>query len=293
MKISDNIEILENHNLARYTTIGIGGNADYFIKIRSKPDLYAATEWAVQNNLPVTVIGRGSKVLISDKGIRGVVLQLVGMDSMVIEGRYVYAEAGASLVRLANLTVSQGLRGLEWAIGIPASVGGAILMNAGAYDGSISDCILEVEVFNGKSFEKLNYEQCLFDYRHSVFMERPELIIVSAKMGLVPDTRERLEQKVKLYQQKRISSQPVGGRTCGSTFKKMKDVSPGEILDKAGQKGYSIGGAMISPAHANFIINNGNATCQDVLMLIEYMQEIIFDNTGTIPELEIRLLGEF
>lgn len=292
MKISNNIEILENENLAKYTTIGIGGNADYFIQIRSKPDLYEASEWATQNNLPITVIGRGSKVLISDKGIRGVVLQLVGMDSMVIEDRFVYAEAGASLIRLANLTVSQGLRGLEWAIGIPASVGGAIMMNAGAYDGSISDCILEVEVFNGVGFEKLKYEQCLFDYRHSIFMDKPELIIASAKMGLVPDTKERLEQKVKSYHQKRISSQPVG-KTCGSTFKKMKDISPGEALDKAGQKGYTIGGAMISTAHANFIINKGNATCQDVLMLIEYMQEIIFDNTGTMPELEIRLLGEF
>ena len=293
MKRPDNIEIFENENLAKYTTIGIGGNADYFIKIRSKPDLYEAFEWATQNNLPITVIGRGSKVLISDKGIRGVVLQLVGMDSMVIEGRFAYAEAGASLIRLANLTVSQGLRGLEWAIGIPASLGGAITMNAGAYDGSISDCIIEVEVFDSTGFKKLNNEQCLFDYRHSIFMDKPELIIASAKMGLVPDTKERLEQKVKTYQQKRMTSQPVGGRTCGSTFKKLKDSSPGEILDKAGKKGYSIGGAMISPAHANFIINKGNATCQEVLMLIEYMQEIIFDNTGTLPELEIRILGEF
>ncbi|HEY8391060.1 MAG TPA: UDP-N-acetylmuramate dehydrogenase [Clostridia bacterium] len=288
-----NIEILENENLAKYTTMGIGGNADYFIKIRSKPDLYEAAEWAHQHNFPITVIGRGSKLLISDKGIRGAVIQLVGMDSIVIEDRFVFAEAGASLIRLANLTVSQGLRGLEWAIGIPASVGGAVLMNAGAYDGSISDCILEVEVFNGFGFEKLSNEQCLFDYRHSVFMNKPDLIITSAKIGLVPDTKERLEQKVKDYQQRRISSQPVGGRTCGSVFKKMKDISAGEVLDKAGLKGYTIGDAMVSPAHANFIINKGNATCKDVLMLIEYMQDTIFDKTGIMPELEIRILGEF
>jgi UDP-N-acetylmuramate dehydrogenase len=292
MTVFNNIEILNNESLAKYTSIGIGGNADYFIKIRSKPDLYAAIEWAEKNSLPITVIGRGSKLLISDKGIRGVVLQLLGMDSMVIEDRFVYAEAGASLIRLANLTVSQGLRGLEWAIGIPASVGGAVTMNAGAYDGSISDCIIEVEVFNGTGFERLSNEQCQFDYRQSVFMQRPELIITSAKMGLVPDSRERLQEKVNLYKQKRAASQPMG-RTCGSTFKKIGDVSPGEVLDKAGLKGYTIGGAMVSPAHANFIINKGNATCQDVLMLIEYMQETIFEKIGKMPELEIRVLGEF
>ncbi|HEY8423884.1 MAG TPA: UDP-N-acetylmuramate dehydrogenase [Clostridia bacterium] len=289
----ENIEILENENLAKYTTIGIGGNADYFIKVDDKPQLYNAIEWAQKNNLPITVIGRGSKTLISDKGIRGVVLQLAGMDSIVIDDRFVLVEAGASLIRLANLTISMGLRGLEWAVGIPASIGGALVMNAGAYGGSISDCVLTVEVFNGSSFETLNNEQCDFGYRKSVFMEKPEYIITSAKLGLVPDKREKLEKLAQEYRIKRQESQP-SGKTLGSAFKKLKNgAAPGEILDKAGLKGYSIGGAMISTTHANFIINKGNATCQDVLMLLEYMQEIIYEKTGMLPELEIRLLGEF
>ncbi|HEY8419736.1 MAG TPA: UDP-N-acetylmuramate dehydrogenase [Clostridia bacterium] len=288
-----NIEIIEKENLAKYTTIGIGGDADYFIRVDDKLQLFSAIEWAQKNNLPITVLGRGSKTLISDKGIRGVVLVLAGMDSIVIDDRFVYVEAGASLIRLANLAISRGLRGLEWAVGIPASVGGALVMNAGAYGGSISDCVLSVEVYNGSSFETLANEDCDFSYRKSVFMQRPEYIITSAKLGLVPDKKERLEQLAAEYKSKRAESQP-SGKTLGSAFKKMKDgIAPGEILDKAGLKGYTIGGAMISSEHANFIINKGNATCQDVLMLLEYMQEIIYQKTGMTPELEIRVLGEF
>ena len=289
----ENIEILQNENLAKYTTIGIGGNADYFIRVNDKPQLYAAIEWAQKNNLPITVLGRGSKTLISDKGIRGVVLQLVGMDSIVIDDRFAFVEAGASLVRLANLAISMGLRGLEWAVGIPASIGGALVMNAGAYGGSISDCVLSVEIFNGSSFESLSNEDCDFGYRKSIFMDNPHYIITSAKLGLVPDQKEKLEQLAAQYKAKRQQSQP-SGKTLGSAFKKMKDnIAPGEILDKAGLKGYTIGGAMISPVHANFIINKGNATCQDVLLLLEYMQETISEKIGMAPELEIRLLGEF
>jgi UDP-N-acetylmuramate dehydrogenase len=289
----ENIEILENENLAKYTTIGIGGNADYFIKISDKPQLYAAIEWAQKNNLPITVIGRGSKSLISDKGVRGVVLQLVGMDSIVIDDRFVYVEAGASLIRLANLTISRGLRGLEWAVGIPASLGGALVMNAGAYGGSIADCVLSVEFFNGASFETWSNERCGFGYRKSIFMDNPQYIITASKLGLVPDKKEKLEQLAAEYKAKRQQSQP-SGKSLGSAFKKMKDnIAPGEILDKAGLKGYTIGEAMISTAHANFIINKGDATCQDVLMLLEYMQDIIYEKTGLTPELEIRLLGEF
>jgi UDP-N-acetylmuramate dehydrogenase len=287
-----NIEIIENENLAKYTTIGIGGDADYFIRVDDKLQLYAAIEWAQKNGLPMTVLGRGSKTLISDKGIRGVVMVLAGMDSIVIDDRFICVEAGASLIRVANLAISQGLRGLEWAVGIPASVGGALVMNAGAYGGSISDCVLTVEIYNGSSFQTLANEDCDFGYRKSIFMQKPEYIITSTKLGLVPDKKERLEQLAEEYKNKRTESQP-SGRTLGSAFKKMNDISPGEILDKAGLKGYTIGGAMISPEHANFIINKGDATCQDVLMLIEYMQEIICQKTGIMPELEIRLLGEF
>ncbi|HEY8443937.1 MAG TPA: UDP-N-acetylmuramate dehydrogenase [Clostridia bacterium] len=288
-----NIEIIEKENLAKYTTIGIGGDADYFVRVDDKLQLFTAIEWAQKNNLPITVLGRGSKTLISDKGIRGLVVTLAGMDAIVIEDRFVYVEAGASLVRLANLAISRGLRGLEWAVGIPASIGGALVMNAGAYGGSISDCVLTVEAYNGASFETLSNEDCEFGYRKSIFMTKPEYIITSAKLGLVPDKKEKLEQLAEEYRTKRSESQPAG-KTLGSAFKKMKDnIAPGEILDKAGLKGYTIGGAMISPVHANFIINKGNATCQDVLMLLEYMQETIYQKTGMVPELEIRLLGEF
>lgn len=284
---------MQNQNLSIYTTLGIGGNADYLVRVHDKLQLYATVDWAKQNNLPVTVIGRGSKLLISDKGIRGVVILFTGMDSIVIEGRVVTAEVGASLVRVSNLTVAQNLRGLEWAIGIPATIGGAIVMNAGAYDGAMSDVISEVEYFNGSNFVICQNEDCGFEYRRSIFMDNSQYIITSAKMELVPYKREKLEEMVALYKEKRKASQPLGVKTAGSTFKKAGNISAAEVLDKAGLKGYTIGGAKISEVHANFIENFYNASCQDVLKLIEYMQDVIFDKTGIIPELEIRILGEF
>lgn len=291
MEIPENLDILIGESMKKYTTLGIGGAADYFVRIHSKAELFNAMEWIYANNLPYVVIGKGSKLLVKDGGVRGAVLQLVGMNDIIIQGRAIIAEAHASLIKLSKLTVQQGLRGLEWAGGIPASVGGAVVMNAGAYDGVMEDVVAEVEYFDGKRTLHISVEDCEFEHRKSIFTRNPQYIITSVRLELVKDSPERLMARAIEVNELRKNSQP-SGKSAGSIFKKVGDTPAGLILDKAGLKGYAIGDAVISPQHANFIINNGNATSKDVLSLIEIMKKAIEDSTGITPELEIRIIGE-
>lgn len=294
MVTPDNMNIVQDAELSKYTSLGIGGTADYLVRVKSKPELYTVLEWAEYNGLKVTVIGRGTKLLVSDKGVRGVVLQMLGMDAIVPVGNTITAEVGASLVRVANLAVASGLKGLEWAVGIPASVGGAVTMNAGAFGGSMSDVVGSVEYYNGRSFVTASLEECGFGYRKSVFADNPDYIITQAVMEFKPSDAAELAREMERCKQRRGATQPIGLRSAGSTFKRPSEsVSAGELIERAGLKGYTVGGAEVSVLHANFIVNRGGARCADVLELMKVIQDTVKTKFGVALEPEIKTIGEF
>ena len=286
LALSLGFECYENERLSTRTTFKIGGPADVLIECGNSAKLPQLLAEIKQKNIPLTVIGKGSNLLVADEGIRGVVL-LVSDDKVTVDGDIITASAGAKLSKLCNAALESGLSGLEFAFGIPGSVGGAVYMNAGAYGGEIKQVIVSVTSItrDGKlilrSADELN-----LGYRTSVFKQNNE-IILSAEFKLELAERNEIKAKMDDFIARRKDKQPLEYPSAGSTFKRPEGYFAGALIEQCGLKGFSIGGAEESTKHAGFVINKGNATCRDVMDLIQHIQKAVLSKTGVALETEV------
>lgn len=280
--------------MRKHTNFKIGGNADVFVIAKNIEEIKCVIKFSKENNILLTILGNGSNVLVSDKGIRGIVLQ-VGTKEIKIEKQknaLVEVEAGVMLGALAQVLLKQSISGFEFAAGIPGSIGGAIRMNAGAYGGEMKDIVKDVTVLNEKGeISVLTNEECEFSYRHSRFTDSKEIVIkVTLKLPL--GNEAEIKAKMDEYDQSRREKQPLNLPSAGSTFKRGSDFITAKLIDECGLKGYTSGDAQVSTLHAGFVVNLGNATAQDVLNVVNHVKQVVLEKTGKQIELEVELLGE-
>ncbi|MFA6306913.1 MAG: UDP-N-acetylmuramate dehydrogenase [Patescibacteria group bacterium] len=288
--------IQKNFDLTPLTTFRIGGQAEFFMAVKNRRELAQAAAWAKAKKLPLAVLAGGSNILIVRKKIKGLVLKISGEDYS-IKKKYVTCWAGTSLTKLAKISASAGLSGLEWAFGIPGSLGGAVRGNAGAYGLDMSDSVAEVEAYDlaGKKFVKFDNQACGFNYRDSLFKKRKNLLIVGVKLKLIKGAREKIEALSRKNFNHRFDSKPKEP-SAGCVFKNLEykkvlrrnkklaealtskglvkngKISAGLLIDRLGLKGKIVGGAKVSKKHANFIINTGKAQAEDVVNLINLIK---------------------
>jgi UDP-N-acetylmuramate dehydrogenase len=286
--------VKENEPLSSHTTIKIGGPADLFIEPSTIENLEKAMKVIREAGVKWTAIGRGSNLLVSDKGIEGVVIKLgAGLDHVEVVENTVTVGAGTSIVALAMTLSRKGLSGLEFASGIPGSVGGAVYMNAGAHGSDISKILEKAYIlFEDGTMEWLTVEQMKFSYRTSVLQKERPGIVLEAVFNLQNGEIDTIKGVIKKNKDYRKDTQPWSSPCAGSIFRNPLPNYAGQLVEKAGLKGYSIGGAQISEMHGNFIVNTGNATAGDVLALIDYVKKQIWDLYSIRMETEIEIIGK-
>ena len=282
---------LINESLKKHTTYGIGGPADLMIFPKSKQDLIKVVEIINKNKIQLAILGSGSNVLVSDNGIRGAVISLKNsLKQIEVDDNILYAECGTMLGKIVKHAVKNNLIGLENLNGVPGTLGGALIMNAGAWGGEISENLIHVEVINSKSeIQKIQKKDLNFSYRQSSFNK--DDILLSAKFNLKKADKDIIKENFIEAQSGRKKSQPLNKRSAGSLFKNPKNNSAGKLLDEAGLKGFSIGDAKISEKHANFFINDGDASSKDMLMLIKKAHKEVKDKFNVNLSLEVKLMG--
>jgi len=286
-------EIRSNEKLAPYTTWKIGGPADLMIIPDSKAAIAAAIRILARHNVPWTVIGRGSNLLVADKGIRGAVIKLGDtLETLRFEGSTAYAGASYSFIKLSVLAAKAGLTGLEFAGGIPGSVGGAVYMNAGAHGSDVSRILKQAEVIlDSGEIVTMQTDDLRYAYRHSVLHTLPG-IVTEAVFELAEGDRKEIAGAMAAYRDRRLRTQPLQLACAGSVFRNPQGGFAAKLIEEAGLKGKRVGGAEISALHANFIVNTGNATAVDVLTLIAEVQHIVRDKYGVSLVPEVLVVGE-
>ncbi|MCZ6676843.1 MAG: UDP-N-acetylmuramate dehydrogenase [Candidatus Poribacteria bacterium] len=277
--------------LSKHTYFGIGGPAAAYVEVNSIGELAAVAQLKRRWNVPVAIIGRGSNLLVSDAGYTGIVVRLIGVfDQLEFDGNHVHVGAGVSLPRLSKTAARHGLSGVEFALGIPGSVGGALIMNAGAWGSSFGDVVEHVEVMTDEGkLIRLGHDDAGFGYRHSGL--NAYFCATSALLQLTSGDVKTITDCMNTLYQKKIASQPFAEENSGCMFKNPPDNSAGKLIDECGLKGYRIGGAKVSEIHANFILNLDNATAQDVLELVCHIQTCVKQDKGVDLEMEVKLLG--
>lgn len=285
--------LLTDELMSHHTTFRIGGPADFFVLPASVGEVAAVLDIAKRCEVPVIVLGNGSNILVRDKGIRGVVIKF-GRDMGYVRhaDATIIAGAGALLARVSRYAAEQGLSGMEFAVGIPGSIGGAVFMNAGAYEGEMSRVVSAVSVVcpDGR-IQRFGKSESQFSYRHSIFQNNG-CAICEVELSLHRGEHAHIHTKMGDYTLKRKTKQPVEMPSAGSTFKRPAGHYAGTLIDQAGLKGLQIGGAQVSMKHAGFIVNTGGATAQDVLNLIAEVQRRVYENFGVKLQPEVRILGE-
>jgi UDP-N-acetylmuramate dehydrogenase len=284
--------VKRNIPLKNHTAFGIGGSARYFFEAKNKDDLLSVLKTAKRFNLPFFILGGGSNLLVSDKGYKGLVIKILNNKYKILEGK-VSAEAGASLGRLVNVSANFGFSGLEWASGIPGTVGGAVFGNAGAFSKSMKDTVKKVEVIDLRTlkFKTYNLKDCRFNYRESVFKRKNNLIIVSVILKLKKGKKPEIRKKIKEYIGCKKASQPLNHLSAGSVFKNPGKKYAGEMIEACGLKGKTIGKAKISEKHANFIVNLGGASAGNVKKLINLAKKSVKKKFSVSLREEIQFLG--
>ena len=283
--------VLENEPLARHTTFRVGGPADVLFLPESAEELRRAMELAREAGEDCLVIGNGSNLLVRDGGVRGLVIKLAGpMSGISVEGNSIRAQAGASLSQVSRAALQASLTGLEFASGIPGSLGGALAMNAGAYGGELSQVVREATALLDGEVRTLSREELAMGYRTSRLL-REGGIVLSAVLDLKEGDASEIAETMDELNRRRREKQPLSFPSAGSTFKRPEGYFAGALIEQAGLKGYAIGGAQVSEKHAGFLINRGGATASDLLRLIEYVQERVYAQSGVRLETEVRICG--
>lgn len=315
-------QIYMNEPMSKHTTFRVGGNADIFVKVKNIDELKHIIKVAKKNDVHITVIGNGSNILVKDNGIRGIVAK-IEFEDVEIENEntsednvIVTAGAGVKLAVLAQILLQKGIKGFEFASGIPGTIGGAVKMNAGAYGSEMKDIVISTKCLDLKRYDmigeknniddieieeviekadepdiiELSNEEQQFVYRDSIFSNK-RYVILETKLRLQYGNKEEIKSKMDELLSSRREKQP-NMPSAGSTFKRGEDYITAKLIDECGLKGYTIGGAQVSDKHAGFIINNGDATAQDILDLISYVKKTVYEKTGKMIDLEIEVIGE-
>lgn len=293
-QIAGTENVLTGEPMKKHTTFRIGGPADYFVLPHTREELADIISICKKQDMPWFILGNGSNLLVSDDGVRGVVIQLYkNYNDIDIEGNCVRAQAGAANSVVAHRALDASLTGYEFAAGIPGTVGGAAVMNAGAYGGEMKDILLEVTVLDEKGeFLVLKNEELELGYRTSV-ISRKGYVVVEAVFGLAAGNEDEIRSRMEELKNQRVSKQPLEYPSAGSTFKRPEGYFAGKLIMDAGLRGFSVGGAQVSEKHCGFVINKGNATADDVMNLIKEVQRIVYEKSGVHLETEVKFLGEF
>lgn len=281
--------------MAKHTSFKIGGPADVFIKVDNIEELKETLDLSKKNQIPLTIIGNGSNILVTDKGIRGITAKLNLKDIEIKNEnnkQIIKVEAGVPVGLLAQKLLKEEITGFEELSGIPGTIGGAVIMNAGAHGKELKDILKKVTAmdYNGNIHEFTN-EECQFSYRNSRF-QKEKHIILQATLELEKGNSTEIKEKMDEYMQFRKEKQPIEYPNAGSTFKRGEDFVTAKLIDEAGLKGYKIGGTQVSEKHAGFIVNVDNATAKDVIELTDYIKEKIKEKFGKKINLEIQIIGE-
>lgn len=289
---NSSLQLKENQPLSQYTTFKIGGNCPLMAFPKTQEELLLCLKEAKKYNLPIIPLGNGSNLLVSDQGYDALFINTKNFQNInKTSPTTLEASSGIMLGKLANFALNHSLTGLEFAQGIPGTLGGGILMNAGAYGGEMSQVIHSVTSYHLESEKLLTrpLQDLDFSYRHSLFSQNKE-IILSATLSLQEGIPQEIQAKMKEFSASRNEKQPLNYPSCGSTFKRPQGHFAAALIDQANLKGFAIGDAEVSTKHAGFVINKGNATCQDVLALTDHIKEKIRTETGINLELEVQLL---
>lgn len=279
-------------NMSEHIYFKVGGPADVLLVPNTKEQVVKTLKVCKENNIPYYVIGNGSNLLVKDGGMRGVVIKLTEINNISAENGKIIAETGALLKDVSKKALDNNLTGLEFACGIPGSIGGAVFMNAGAYNGEIKDVIESAEVLTQDGdIVTYNKEELNLGYRTSRVMQE-NAIVLSAVFALENGEHEKIKSRVDDLTEKRESKQPLEYPSAGSTFKRPEGYFAGKLIQDAGLKGYSIGGAAVSEKHSGFVINKGGATAKDVLDLIKHIQNEVKKQFGVDLHTEVRIIGE-
>ena len=286
----DNVRI--NEPMKNHTTFKIGGPAQYYVTPESVTQIQEVVSLCRDMNIPLHVIGNGSNILVGDDGVDGVVLALFNTFSdYEIKDNVITAQAGMSLIKLAVIALREGLTGLEFASGIPGSVGGAVYMNAGAYDGQMKDVVTSVTVLDeAGNIRILGRDELDMGYRTSA-VAKNNMIVLQVVIELKYGDKEQIKARMNQLSELRKQKQPLEYPSAGSTFKRPEGYFAGKLIADAGLKGYSIGGAAVSEKHAGFVVNMGGATAKDVVELTDYIKKRIMEQFGVTLELEIKRIG--
>lgn len=289
---NSNITYVLNEPMSVHTTIKIGGAADILITVGTIGELQTAAAACREENIPVMILGNGSNLLVSDEGIEGAVIALDGdFKEITVDGCTITCGAGAKLSRLCTVALENGLSGLEFAYGIPGSVGGAMYMNAGAYGGEMKDVALSVTAMKSDgTVHEVPIEEMALGYRTSIFKTNGEMILFS-KYTLHQDEKDAIKARMDDVMNRRKSKQPLEYPSAGSVFKRPEGAFAGTLIEQCGLKGRTVGGAQVSEKHAGFIINIGGATCDDVMTLVKLVQDTVQKETGYFLEREIIRTG--
>ncbi len=285
--------VLVREPMSRHTTFRTGGPADLLVQPEAE-QIAPILEVCRNEEIPWTVIGNGSNLLVGDGGIRGVVLEIgKQMSDVVIEGTVITAGAGAMLSSIASRAAAADLTGMEFASGIPGSLGGAVVMNAGAYGGEMKDILQKVTVLTPDgTVQTLSVEELELSYRHSIIPEKGYLVI-SAVLKLQPSNADEIQSIMDDLKEKRVSKQPLEYPSAGSTFKRPEGYFAGKLIQDAGLRGFRVGGAQVSEKHCGFIINRDQATSTDICQLMQQVSEIVYEKFGVRLEPEVKKIGEF
>ncbi|MBI2056273.1 MAG: UDP-N-acetylmuramate dehydrogenase [Candidatus Sungbacteria bacterium] len=311
------IKIKENISLALYTVYKIGGHARFFADVKKSEDIIEAIVFAKEKHLPFVIIGAGSNMLVADKGFFGVAIH-VGGGEVRTEGEKLFTDAGVMTARAVVASAKAGLSGFEWGIGVPGSIGGSIRGNAGCFGGAMKDVVENVEIFDSLSAERrmLEAARCEFSYRHSVFKKHPEWIILSAVLSLKKGDQKQIQQRIREITEARAAKQDIGTKSCGCIFKNItwaqkgiqktelierfpwladfrdsENIPASLLIDRAELKGKRVGRVYVSPKHANYFVNEGEATAEEVVMLISLVKDTVRRKFGISLEEEIQYVG--
>lgn len=301
-----------NEPMSKHTSFRVGGNAEIFATVDSEEKLIKVIEIAKNTSMPITIVGNGTNLLVKDGGIRGLVIKYIANDYSIMDtdevkdkgnldkneennnkSKIVTVSSGMTNARLAKILLDNSLTGFEFLAGVPGTIGGALVMNAGAYGGEIKDLVLKTKYIDLDTGEikKIDNNEHKFEYRKSIF-QNLNCVILETTLKLQTGNKEQIEEKMQEYSKKRRESQPLDMPSAGSTFKRGENFITAKLIDESGLKGYSIGGAEVSNKHAGFIVNKGNATAKDIIDLINYVKEKVYEEFGKTIQEEVKIIGE-
>jgi UDP-N-acetylmuramate dehydrogenase len=288
-------KIKYNEPMSKHTTMKVGGPVDIMVLPDTVDEIINVIKYAKENNIPVKVIGHGSNIVVSDLGVEGIIIKFTCNNcDAIIDGEYIILNAGTSMPKAAVIAKKNLLGGFEFACGIPGTIGGGVKMNAGAYGGQLSDIIVSCKYLDSDlNLKEIENKDMRHSYRHSIFIDNPTHIILEAKFKLYKSNYEDIDAKMKENNLSRKTKQPLEYPSAGSIFRRPEGYFVGKLVSDCNLRGICIGGAQVSEKHTGFIVNKGNATCEDVINLIKHIQETVYEKFSVELKTEVEFVGRF